>query len=45
MNGHGAYLKKDVAVIEVAKKNNALAKALSQKIPDEFWDEIAKAMK
>ena len=33
-NGHGAYLKKDV-----------LAKALSQKIPDEFWDEIAKAMK
>ena len=34
-NGHGAYLK----------KNNALAKALSQKIPDEFWDEIAKAMK
>ena len=31
--------------IEIAKKNNALAKALSQKIPDEFWDEIAKAMK
>ncbi|MBF1116920.1 MAG: DUF448 domain-containing protein, partial [Solobacterium sp.] len=32
-------------VIEIAKKNNALAKALSQKIPDEFWDEVAKAMK
>ncbi|MCI5723655.1 MAG: YlxR family protein [Erysipelotrichaceae bacterium] len=43
-NGHGAYLKKDLAVIEIAKKNNALARALSQKIPDEFWEEIAKAM-
>lgn len=43
-NGHGAYLKKDLAVIEIAKKNNALARALSQKIPDEFWEEITKAM-
>lgn len=43
-NGRGAYLKKDPAVIPVAKKNKALEKALETKIPEEFWAEIEKAM-
>lgn len=43
-NGHGAYLKKDPAVIGAAKKNHSLEKALETKIPDEFWAEIEKAM-
>ena len=43
-NGRGAYLKKDIAAVETAKKNGALKKALETDIPDEFWDEIAKAV-
>jgi len=45
MNGHGAYLKKDPAVIAVVKKNRALEKALETRIPDEFWDQVLNAMK
>ena len=45
MNGPGAYLKKDPAVIAVAKKNRALEKALETRIPDEFWDQVLNAMK
>lgn len=45
MNGHGAYIRKDESVIEVAKKNNALKKALATDIPEEFWEEVRKAMK
>lgn len=45
MNGHGAYIRKDESVIEVAKKNNALKKALATDIPEEFWEEIRNAMK
>ena len=33
MNGHGAYIRKDESVIDIAKKNNALKKALSCDIP------------
>lgn len=42
-NGHGAYLKKDPAAVEAAKKNHALERALGVKIPDEFWNEILDA--
>lgn len=45
MNGHGAYIRKDESVIEVAKKNNALKKALATDIPEKFWEEVRKAMK
>lgn len=45
MNGHGAYIRKDESVIEVAKKNNALKKALATDIPEEFWEEVRNAMK
>ena len=44
-NGHGAYIRKDVSVIDIAKKNNALKRALGVDIPEEFWDEIAQAIR
>ncbi len=43
-NGHGAYLKKDIAALNLAKKNKALAKALDIEIPEEFYDKIEKAL-
>lgn len=43
-NGHGAYLKKDIAALHLAKKNKALAKALDIEIPEEFYDKIEKAL-
>ncbi len=39
-NGRGAYLKKDKAAVDIAKKNKALEKSLEVKIPDEFYDTI-----
>lgn len=45
VNGHGAYLKKSVEAVEVAKKNGALKKALSTDIPDEFYEEILAVVK
>ncbi len=39
-NGRGAYLKKDKAAVDMAKKNKALEKSLEVKIPDEFYDTI-----
>lgn len=39
-NGRGAYLKKDIAALEKAKKTNCLGKALECKIPDEIYQEI-----
>ena len=43
-NGHGAYLKKDIAAVEAAKKKGALKSALDTNIPDEFWEEIMHAV-
>ena len=43
-NGHGAYLKKDLEVLNTAKKNHALNKALEMDIPEEFWEELEKYM-
>lgn len=45
MNGHGAYIRKDESVIDIARKNRALNRALSVEIPDSFYEEIRKAMK
>ena len=39
-NGRGAYIKKDLNVLELAKKNKALEKHLETKIPDEIYEEI-----
>ena len=39
-NGRGAYIKKDLDVLELAKKNKALEKHLEVEIPDEIYEEI-----
>lgn len=41
-NGRGAYVSKNKAVIEKAKKTNVLAKHLETKIPDEIYDELIR---
>lgn len=41
-NGRGAYLKKDLAVIEKAEKNKILNKHLECDIPVEIFDELKK---
>lgn len=43
-NGHGAYLKKSPEAVALAKKNGALKKALGVDIPDDFYDEILRAL-
>jgi len=40
INGHGAYIKKDLAVLVQAKKTKALSRALECEIPSEVYDEI-----
>lgn len=40
MNGHGAYVKKDLAVLEKAKKTKALDRYLEVSIPDSVYEEI-----
>ncbi len=39
-NGRGAYIKKDINVLEKAKKSNALGKHLEVNITDEVYAEI-----
>ena len=39
-NGRGAYLKKDLAVIDLAQKKKALNRALECVVPDEIFDEL-----
>ena len=43
-NGHGAYLKKDIDAVNLARKKGSLESALEMKIPDEFWQEIEEAV-
>lgn len=40
LNGHGAYIKKDLEVLAKAKKTRALARALETEIPDSIYTEI-----
>ena len=40
LNGRGAYIKKDKAVILKARKSNALGRMLETTIPDEIYDEL-----
>ncbi len=44
MNGRGAYLKKDVSVVELSKKKGSLEKALEVKIDDEVYESIKQAI-
>ena len=40
LNGHGAYIQKSQAVLDKARKNKALERALSSKIPPEIYDRL-----
>lgn len=40
LNGHGAYIKKDLEVLQKAKKTKALTRALEIEIPEEIYIEI-----
>lgn len=44
VNGHGAYLKKDLEVFEKAKKNKILDRVLEIDIPDSLFDELKKTL-
>ena len=40
LNGRGAYIKKDIEVLEKAKKSKILEKRLECEIEDSVYDEI-----
>ena len=42
LNGRGAYIKKDITVLEKAQKNKTLERHLECKIDDRLYDEIRK---
>ena len=44
VNGRGAYIKKDIEVLEKAKKSKILEKQLETTISDSVYDEIRKIM-
>ena len=43
-NGRGAYLKKDLEVVDMARKTKALEKYLEALIPEEVYEELEKAI-
>ncbi len=45
INGRGAYIKKDLDTLELAKKNKALDRALETEIPEEVYEQIEKVIK
>ena len=45
LNGRGAYIKKDIAVLEQAIKNKTLEKKLECEIEDSIYDEIRRIIK
>ena len=42
LNGKGAYLKKSMEALEIAKKKNLLSKALEVNVDEEIYREIEK---
>lgn len=40
LNGHGAYIKKDLEVLSKAKKTKALNRALEIEIPENIYEEL-----
>ena len=44
-NGRGAYLKKDNAVIELARKSKMLDKKLEVEVPSQIYDELLGLLK
>jgi len=45
VNGHGVYLKKDVEVVEKARKTKCLNKVFETTVPDNIYDEIIDKIK
>lgn len=45
INGRGAYIKKDLDVLEKARKNKVLERKLEVSISDEIYDKIGKTIK
>ena len=45
MNGRGAYIKKDLNVLEKARKSKILEKRLEVEIKDEVYEEIKEICK
>ena len=45
MNGRGAYIKKDVTVLEMAQKKKVLERHLECNIEESVYDEIKKKKK
>jgi len=41
-NGRGAYLKRSLEAIELAKKKGSLKRSLEVDIPDEIYEELKK---
>ncbi len=44
-NGRGAYLKKDLTIIEKAQKSKALNRHLEVDVKEEVFDELKKIIK
>ena len=44
-NGRGAYIKKDLEVLKIAKDKKILDKALEVKIEDNIYEEIEEIIK
>lgn len=40
MNGRGAYIKKDIGILEKAIKSNILGKKLETNIPNSIYEEL-----
>lgn len=40
VNGRGAYIKKDISVIEKARKEKQLSRALQTEIPSEIYNQL-----
>ncbi len=45
LNGHGAYIKSDLEVLEKAKKSKALARALECDIPVSVYEQLEEIIK
>lgn len=45
LNGRGAYIKKDIEVLEKAIKTKILDKKLETTLPDEIYEEIRNILK
>ncbi|MGM9876303.1 MAG: RNase P modulator RnpM [Bacilli bacterium] len=45
LNGRGAYIKKDIEVLNTARNKNILSRALEVSIPEEVYNEIENIIK